>query len=121
MADDKTAKLRRRFYKTVDVDTDGETFEVRLDGRPVKTPGRADLRLAKRPLADAVAGEWATQGDKIDPTTMPLTQIACTAIDRVAANRTETEELVANYAGTDLVCYRVEQPDTLAERQAAAQ
>ncbi len=117
MADDKTAKLRKRFYKEVSVEPEGAMFHVLLDGRPVKTPGKVALCLATRALADAIAGEWAAQGEKINPHSMPLTQIACTAIDRVTPNRTETEDLVTTFAESDLVCYRVETPVDLVKRQ----
>ena len=51
---------RRRFYKDVTVTDD---LGIALDGRPVKTPLKAPLRLPTRALADAVAAEWAEQGD----------------------------------------------------------
>lgn len=118
MADDKAAAKRRRFYKDARHAPAGEGgFHVLLDGRPVRTPGRAELAIAKEPLAEAVAAEWAAQGEHIEPMSMPLTQIACTAIDRVAANRDETRGLVAKYAETDLICYRAASPQDLVERQ----
>ncbi len=50
---------------------------------------------------------------------MTLTQLANTAIDRVApAPAPAIEELLA-YAGTDLLCYRAEAPPGLVELQAA--
>ena len=51
---------RRRFYKDVTVTDD---LGIALDGRPVKTPMKAALRLPTKSLADAVAAEWAEQGD----------------------------------------------------------
>ena len=118
MADDKTAGLRRRFYETVSVQGETAPFGVTLDGRPVKTPGRLDLAVQTAPLAAAIADEWDAQAEHIRPHTMPLTQIACTAIERVAAERAEIEKGIARYAETDLVCYRAETPADLAERQA---
>ena len=117
MTDEKTAKLRKRFYEDVSVAEKGAAFLVLLDERTVKTPGKVDLALRTRDLADAVAEEWAAQGEKINPHSMPLTQIACTAIDRVGPHRVETEELVAKFAESDLVCYRADQPADLAKRQ----
>ncbi len=118
MADDKTAGLRRRFYETVRVQGDAAPFGVTLDDRPVKTPGRHDLAVQSAPLAAAIAEEWDAQGKHILPHTMPLTQIACTAIERVAVERAAIEKGIARYAETDLVCYRAETPADLAERQA---
>ncbi len=120
MADDKTARLKRRFYKDAAAAAEGDGFSVRLDGRPVRTPKGNPLTLAAGPLAAAVAEEWSAQGDKIDPGTMPLTQIACTAIDHVQPNRDDIVGQIAKYAETDLLCYRTDAPPDLAERQQAS-
>lgn len=118
--DDRKSRLIKRFYTDVSVDAvDGSQYAVLLDGRSVKTPGRADLRLKNLGLADALAAEWSAQEEKIDPNTMPLTQIACTAIDRVSSNKPEIQTLMARYAETDLVCYRASAPADLVEMQAA--
>jgi len=95
-------------------------FEVRLDGRPVRTPAKVRLCLPTAPLAEAVAAEWAAQGEAIDPAAMPLTRMANTAIDRVAGACTETAEMIAAYGESDLICYRAEGPDALVARQAHA-
>ena len=50
---------------------------------------------------------------------MPLFQLAATAIDRTARQRDLIIAETANYAGTDLVCYRAGQPPALAARQHA--
>lgn len=106
----------RRFYKTVSVTED---LAIALDGRPVKTPMKQPLRLPLPALALAVAAEWDTQGDKIDPSTMQMTRLANTAIDRVAAHRPAILAEMRDYAGSDLVCYRAAEPATLVERQSA--
>lgn len=113
MADDKTAGLRRRFYTTVSVAKGTGSFQVLLDERPVKTPGKVPLAIAKPALADAVAAEWRAQGEKIDPHSMPLTQIACTAIDRLPVDRSDIVDLLTKYAETDLICYRAAAPQDL--------
>ncbi|MGH6855003.1 MAG: ATP12 family protein, partial [Aestuariivirga sp.] len=74
----------RRFYKIVSVT--GE-LGIALDGKPVKTLKKASLILPTRALAEAIAEEWAGQGEKLIPATMPLTKLANTAIDRVGAER----------------------------------
>jgi chaperone required for assembly of F1-ATPase len=48
---------------------------------------------------------------------MPLTQLAYTAIDRVAPDPAPVIEGLMGYAGTDLVCYRSEGPEGLVARQ----
>ena len=95
-------------------------FAVQLDGRAVRTPGKNIVSLATQSLADEVAGEWQAQEDHINPESMPLTQIACTVIDRVSPNMSEIVEQLCGYAGSDLLCYRVDQPKDLAERQEAS-
>lgn len=104
---------RRRFYETVAVTDD---FSIALDGRVVKTPMKAALRLPAKSLADAVAAEWQVQGEKIDPASMPFTRLANTAIDRVRLLRQNIEEEVLDYAGNDLVCYRADKPQALVHR-----
>lgn len=108
---------RKRFYKDVTVTED---LGIALDGRPVKTPMKASLRLPTRALAEAVAAEWAEQGDEIKPATMYLTKLANTAIDRVGEHRAAIEQEAVDYANSDLVCYRTDRPPELVERQARA-
>jgi chaperone required for assembly of F1-ATPase len=112
----------KRFYEQVAVTTpdDGSGFEVRLDGRPVRTPLRNVLNVPTNSLAEAVAGEWRSQREEIDVAGMPMTRIAATALDRVAANRDAYVDQVAGYAETDLVCYRAPGPTTLVARQSRA-
>jgi chaperone required for assembly of F1-ATPase len=50
---------------------------------------------------------------------MPLTRLAATAIDRTRTQRDLVAAEAANYAGTDLVCYRAEHPPVLIARQHA--
>jgi chaperone required for assembly of F1-ATPase len=108
----------KRVYKTVEVAGADGGWEVRLDGRPLRTPGRAPMTLPRRALAEAVAAEWDAQSDEVRPDTMPMMQLASTAIDRIGKVRVEIVEAVARYAETDLLCYRAEahQPD-LQDRQ----
>jgi chaperone required for assembly of F1-ATPase len=101
---------RKRFYKDVTVTDD---LRIALDGRPVKTPMKLALRLPNLALADAVAAEWAEQGAEIRPSTMTLTKLANTAIDRVSEHRPAIESEVLDYANSDLVCYRTDRPPDL--------
>jgi len=113
----------QRFYKAVTVgaaeSAAGPAFRILLDGRAVRTPGRAEGLLPTRAVAEAVAGEWAAQHDVLDPQSMPLTGLAWTALDRVRPARAEIVEAVAAYAAHDLLCYRAEGPADLAARQQA--
>ncbi|HYG85887.1 MAG TPA: ATP12 family protein [Azospirillum sp.] len=110
----------KRFYKTVSVDGVDGGWEVRLDGRSVRSPAKAALVFRSQPLARAVAEEWETQGEEIHPLSMPMMQLASTAVDVVGKNRAAIVDGVAKYAETDLLCYRAEHPRELVERQAKA-
>ncbi len=108
----------KRFYQDVAVAEVDGGYAVRLDGREVRTPAKAPLVLPSAALAEAVAAEWAAQGAQIAPATMPLTSLACTAIDRVAPERESAVAAIVDYAGSDLLCYRADRPAALADRQA---
>jgi chaperone required for assembly of F1-ATPase len=110
----------RRFYKEATAHTAPGGWSIALDGKTVRTPAKNPLVLQSRALAEAIAAEWNAQGAKVKPDTMPLMQIASTAIDRVAPERTRIAAETAGYAATDLVCYRAEGPDDLVRRQAEA-
>lgn len=105
----------KRFWKTVAI-VDGA---IELDGRPVRTPAKALLALPTPQLAEAVAEEWRSVGEQIDPRTMPLTGLANAAIDHVAPNPAPFAADLARYGESDLLCYRAELPEPLVERQAA--
>ena len=111
----------QRFYREVGVSDEGDgSYGVRLDGKPVRTPGRNLLVAPTAALARAVADEWDAQGKDIDPRRMPLTRTLNSAIDRVASERSAVEAHLAEYAGCDLLCYRASSPDELVSRQRAA-
>jgi chaperone required for assembly of F1-ATPase len=107
----------KRFYRQASAAEDGA---ILLDGRPVRTPAQAALRLPTRALADAVVAEWNAQGERVDPRAMPLTGLANAAIDRVGADKEGFARGLAAYGETDLLCYRAETPARLVERQASA-
>jgi chaperone required for assembly of F1-ATPase len=110
--------LPKRFYTEASVTGGGAPFGIALDGRPVRTPMKAALVLPARALAEAVAREWQAQGEFIDPRAMPFTRLSNTAIDRVAPDPQRIAEDIVAYAGSDLVCYRAEEPEGLVARQA---
>ncbi len=109
----------RKFYSVVSIVPVEEGHCVGLDGKPVKTPGKRPLLLATPALAEAIASEWRAQDAFIVPATMKLTQLASTAIDRVAPNRAAVIDGLVGYAATDLVCYRATEPAELVAEQAA--
>lgn len=114
------SSLPKRFYREVDVAGCDGVFVVRLDGREARTPGARALALPTRAAAEAVAAEWAGQGAHIDPAAMPLTRLANSALDTVAADPEAVAAEIVRFAGSDLLCYRAGEPDRLVELQAAA-
>jgi chaperone required for assembly of F1-ATPase len=109
-------RRRKRFYKQAEVTGEGP-YGVGLDGRAVKTPGKRNLTIPSFALAEAIAGEWAMQGDHITPERMWLTKLAYTAIDRVEGSEGRIVDEIVSYAGSDLICYRAAEPESLAIRQ----
>lgn len=92
---------------------------IALDGRSVKTPARALLRLPTEALAQEVAEEWAEQTTHINLIGMHLTRLANVAIDRTPEMREEMAEEVARYCETDLLCHIAEEPIELAALEEA--
>jgi chaperone required for assembly of F1-ATPase len=113
------AVLPKRFYKEAGVEERGEAFHLILDGRPARTPARQPLSVPTRALAEAVAQEWARQGEEIDPATMPITRLVNSTIDGVVSRRAEVIEDTAKYAESDLIFYRAGEPARLVEIQNA--
>ena len=112
-----TTNSPRRFYRRVDVAPAEQGWQITLDGKFLRSPAKADLILPTERLAIAVQAEWDAQQDHIVPHTMPLMQLASTTIDRVAHNHAKVAAEASGYAGSDLLCYRVDHPEELATRQ----
>jgi len=110
----------KRFWKDVTVVGSDDGHALHLDGRPVRTPGRAILSLPGRTLAEAIGEEWRAVGDTLDPRAMPLTGLANAAIDRIAADPAAFAAGLARYGESDLLYYRADHPAALVDRQAAA-
>jgi chaperone required for assembly of F1-ATPase len=110
----------KRFYKEAAAEPTRAGFAILLDGKAVRTPARKPLELPTQALADAIAGEWNDQSEKIDPKAMPLTGLANAAIDRVAPDPAAFAASLSLYGESDLLCYRAEHPEALVLRQAEA-
>lgn len=110
----------KRFYTSATVAAVEGGFALLLDGRGARTPAKNKLVFPTRAAAELAAKEWAEQGEAIDPSAMPITRIANSAIDGVAAAMRETRAELAAYAETDLVYYRAGAPEKLVAAQAAA-
>ncbi len=110
--------LPKRFYKQVEVGENDAGFDIRLDGRIVKTPLKRTFAVPSRDMADAIAAEWDAQDTHIDPSTMIVSRLANTAVDRVRDDEARIVSELRDFAGSDLVCYRAATPDPLVTRQA---
>ncbi len=108
----------RRFWTEVTTVQSAYGLAIRLDGKPVKTPLRAELTVPTKALADAVIAEWEAVAEKIDPAAMPMTGFANAAIDRIGPEHATFVDAISAYGEADLFCYRAEAGEPLAARQA---
>jgi chaperone required for assembly of F1-ATPase len=113
----------KRFWNQATCVAEGDGFAIHLDGRPVKLPTGASLRVATRELGEAIAAEWQAaggeRGGEMSWEDVPLTRLTGTAAERIAPEPSATIAAIAKYAETDLLCYRAED-EALAARQDAA-
>ncbi|WP_170167103.1 ATP12 family chaperone protein [Paracoccus methylarcula] len=108
----------RRFWKAAGTRPANDGWEILLDERPLRTPGKQPLILPTKALAQAIAAEWDAQTEIIDPNAMPLTRAANSAIEKIRPQFADVAAMLAEYGGTDLLCYRAEQPEELLRMQA---
>lgn len=109
--------LPKRFYKAAAATPHEAGFAVVLDGRVTRTPAKKYLAVPQRELAEALAAEWEAQVEEIDPGRMPLTRLVNSAIDRVAPEMAAVREDIVRHAGSDLLLYRAEGPQSLVETE----
>ena len=112
--------IKKRFWTEVAVIEVESGFEVNLDGKQLKTPAKACLILPNRNVAELVAKEWDAQEGEIDPDQMPATRLSNSVIDKVSVNQGAIVDMLAEYGGSDLLCYRATGPEELIKRQAHA-
>ena len=110
----------RRFWREARVVEEDRGFAIALDDRPVRTPGKRTLIVPTKALADAIAAEWNAQEKEVEPSEMPLTRLANSAVDGVVFRRDDVIDAIARHGDTDLICYRADEPPELVERQSAA-
>lgn len=113
-----TPSLKKRFWEQASVVETGQGFGIELDGRTLRTPSKAALAVEFRAIAEAIASEWMAQGEHVDPATMPATRMANSVIDKVIVNQDAIIEMLTEYAGSDLLCYRATTPEGLIKIQA---
>ena len=109
----------KRFYREVTLGEDAGGFRVLLDGRAIKTQGGNAQAVPTSALGTAMVAEWADQGETIDLTRFAFRDMADYAIDVVAPDPAETVAVLAEYAGSDTLCYRGFPDEPIAARQQA--
>ena len=111
----------KRFWTEAKATEDPTGWSVTLDGKPVRVPVGGPLRLPTAALACAVAAEWQEAGKAIGGemsyADLPLTRLAGTAQERIAADPGPVILELARYGETDLLCYRADRPHSLVQRQ----
>lgn len=110
----------KRFWKDATVGACEGGFTVRLDARPVRTPGKNLLVVPTRALAQAIADEWQAQQGLVRPETMPFTRAANSALEKVMPQFDEVVSLLAAYGDADVLCYRATAPVELIALQQTA-
>lgn len=110
----------KRFWKEASVHPEGDGWTIRLDDKPVRTPGKLPLIVPTRALAEAIAAEWDAQVEVVDPNTMPMTRYANSAIEKVRPQFDAVADMLGEYGATDLLSYRAHEPESLTHEQAAA-
>lgn len=109
----------KRFYKAVSVAAVDGGWQVQLDGRGIRTAGKRAQVVPTAALAEAMALEWAGQGDEIDASAFLFRDMADYAIDVIAPDPQVAISAIMPYAGTDTLCYRDEEGSALFRRQVA--
>ncbi len=113
--------LPKRFYKDVGVAAVDGGFTVTLDGRPVKTPGhKVPVVVPVAEIATAMAAEWASQGEFINPDPMPMVRLINSALESGEKMIPAFRDEVLKFAAGDALLYRAEAPQDLVAAQEAA-
>ena len=109
----------KRFWEHTRVDAldNNAGFAISLDGRQVKTPQGVVFSVQSAALADVICGEWDAVDETINPDAMPIYKYAVTAIDRVSTQRDAVVSELASYGNSDLLCYREDRDQRLADHQ----
>jgi chaperone required for assembly of F1-ATPase len=111
------AAAMKRFWKEVAVAPADGGFRITLDGRPIRTQGGTPQVLPSAPLAEALAEEWRSQGEEVDPRAFVLRDLADLAIDEIAPDPKTTIARLLAYGETDTLCYRADPDEPLYRRQ----
>ncbi len=107
----------KRFYNAVSVAAMNDGFTVMLDRRGLRGPKGSPTILPTRALAEQVAEEWAGQGEQLALAGMHAMRLANTALEATPDAREATARSIADFAGSDLLCYYAVAPAGLLKEQ----
>jgi chaperone required for assembly of F1-ATPase len=83
---------------------------------PTQTPAKNSFIIPNSELTQAIELEWKS-GKKYTPVNMPLTALAYTAIDKIAAKKDAIVEVLMVYVDSDTLTYRAMGSESLAKEQ----
>ncbi|TMM48721.1 ATP12 family chaperone protein [Qipengyuania marisflavi] len=109
----------KRFYRDVTVAETAGAYEVRLDGKPLKTQRGAAQSVPTAGLAELLAAEWEQQGEQLDPAAFTFRDMADYALDVVAPDPAAVADKLLAFAETDTLCYRADPDEPFYRRQHA--
>ena len=110
----------KRFWKTASVIKLNSGFGIAKDGRTHMTPRGRALEVPTCGLAELLADELNGIQGEIDWNGLPFIALGTSAVDMTAETKKALSSKVAEYGGSDLLCYRAADSDELAARQAEA-
>ena len=91
----------KRFYTGCGAVAVGTQWQVKLDGRNVRTQGGLPQLVPSQPLAEAMVAEWDAQGADIDPGGFPLRDLTDYAIDVVQPDPGKVADGLLRFAEHD--------------------
>jgi len=107
----------KRFWREVTLAQVPGGWQVLLDDRSVRTQGGTAQIAPRHALAEALAQEWADQGDNVDPGAFPLRDLADLVLDRIVPDPAGQASRLLRYAETDTLLYRADPDEPLHRRQ----
>ena len=109
---------KKKFYKAATVAKVNDKYEIRLDQRKLRSPHGYVLELSSETLAHAVALEWDSQAEVLNPLIQPLSNLCFTSHDDVEELTAETiAEKSLKFLETDTVLYYMNEIPELAAQQ----
>ncbi|KAF8569121.1 hypothetical protein P879_07108 [Paragonimus westermani] len=114
----------KKFYRNVTISQTmipGErspVYEIQLDQRKLRTPGGKAVLVPNEVLALALAREWDSQKNTIQRHCMHLTTLCNRVLDwQSELETTSILEGIMQFADTDTICFRCQEPDELVKLQ----